>query len=93
MTISNKKKDPPGISVGSGGSDGEFLDKGMVESDGNLKNFSSYLKYFESLRFVFLKEPGYYETGSFGIRLETDLEVVEADVPVNNDYSIKCIKL
>jgi Xaa-Pro aminopeptidase len=27
-------------------------------------------------------EPGYYEPGSFGIRLETDLEVVEAKTTV-----------
>lgn len=26
----------------------------------------------------FLTEPGYYEEGVFGIRLETDIEVVEA---------------
>ena len=28
-------------------------------------------------------EPGYYETGKFGIRLETDIEVVAADTPVS----------
>ena len=29
-------------------------------------------------------EPGYYEEGSFGIRLETIVEVVVKDTPVRN---------
>ena len=28
-------------------------------------------------------EPGYYETDKFGIRLETDIEVVEVNTPVS----------
>lgn len=32
-------------------------------------------------------EPGYYEDGKFGIRLETDLEVVEADTAVNYEIN------
>ena len=35
-------------------------------------------------------EPGYYESKKFGIRLETDLEVVEATTTVNS--SKECFK-
>ena len=34
-------------------------------------------------RKIFSDEPGYYQDGEFGIRLETDLEVVEAETEVN----------
>ena len=43
----------------------------------------------------FYQEPGYYEPGKFGIRLETDIEVVKADLEaqpvVRNVFIIKII--
>ena len=37
------------------------------------------------INFIQIKiEPGYYQDGEFGIRLETDLEVVNASTEVTN---------
>jgi len=38
--------------------------------------------------FWWILEPGYYEVGSFGIRLETLVSVVKANTKVWVDYSL-----
>ena len=50
---------------------------GMFQSDGSL--FDSLIN-FHLCNFFLFEEPGYYEKGAFGIRLETDLEVVATNV-------------
>ena len=58
-----------------------MLVAGMISSDGR-KNELGCLKIKVNF-FNFFLEPGYYEDGSFGIRLETDIETVVMNTPVN----------
>ncbi|XP_067122415.1 LOW QUALITY PROTEIN: uncharacterized protein [Centruroides vittatus] len=69
---------------GTGHGIGHFLN--VHEGPTRIRNPKTYLKASELKLGMFVSdEPGYYEKGKFGIRLETTVTVVEADPPYRYD--------
>jgi Xaa-Pro aminopeptidase len=68
---------PASIGQGTSRVTDEPLDIGMVESDGLVLQKTLITNI---IKMRFFLEPGYYQEGQFGIRLETDVEVVRAKV-------------